>query len=85
MFDIAADAYAHREGFPLQKVVLPGMAGLTNAGQLDPEGVPYRGGRVDVRLSMGGDGEIYLLSKTDGMIRKFAAVVTPPPGKQPAK
>jgi hypothetical protein len=61
------------------------MAGLTNAGQLDPEGVAYRGGRVDLRLSMGGDGEIYLLSKTDGMIRKFTAVVSPPPGKQPSK
>jgi hypothetical protein len=28
---------------------------------------------------MGGDGEIYILSKSDGMIRTFAAVVTPPP------
>jgi uncharacterized membrane protein YqaE (UPF0057 family) len=28
---------------------------------------------------MGGDGEIYALSKTDGMIRILAAVVTPPP------
>ena len=81
MFDIVADAYSHREGFPLPKVVLPGLAALTNAGQLDPEGVPYRGGRVDLRLSVGGDGEIYMLSKTDGMIRKFMAVVTPPPRK----
>jgi hypothetical protein len=79
MFDIVADAYSHREGFPLPKVVLPGLAAITNAGQLDPEGVPYRGGRVDLRLSVGGDGEIYMLSKTDGMIRKFMAVVTPPP------
>jgi len=30
-------------------------------------------------LSMGGDGEIYVLSKSDGIIRKLAAVVTPPP------
>jgi hypothetical protein len=28
---------------------------------------------------MGGDGELYVLSKSDGMIRKFVAVVTPPP------
>ena len=39
----------------------------------------YGGGRADVRLSMGGDGEIYVLSKSDGMIRKLTAVVTPPP------
>jgi len=32
-----------------------------------------------VRLSMGGDGEIYVLSKTDGMIRILASVVIPPP------
>jgi hypothetical protein len=45
----------------------------------DPYGVMYGGGRADIRLSMGGDGEIYVLSKSDGMIRKLAAVVTPPP------
>jgi hypothetical protein len=28
---------------------------------------------------MGGDGEIYIMSKTDGMIRVLAGVVTPPP------
>jgi len=28
---------------------------------------------------MGGDEELYVLSKSDGMIRKLAAVVTPPP------
>ena len=45
----------------------------------DPYFMPYGGGRADVRLSMGGDGEIYALSKTDGMIRILAAVVAPPP------
>jgi len=45
----------------------------------DPYGVMYGGGRADVRLSMGGDGEIYVLSKSDGMIRKLAGVITPPP------
>ena len=30
-----------------------------------------------MRLSMGGDGEIYIMSKSDGMIRKMMAVVTP--------
>jgi hypothetical protein len=28
---------------------------------------------------MGGDGEIYITSKSDGMIRRLEAVVTPPP------
>ena len=79
MFDIVADAYLHREGIAIPKFVLPGMSGLTNAGQLDPYGVAYGGGRADVRLSMDGDGEIYIMSKSDGMIRKFTAVVTPPP------
>ena len=79
MFDIVADAYLHREGVAIPKFVLPGMSGLTNAGQLDPYGVAYGGGRADVRLAMDGDGEIYVMSKSDGMIRKFTAVVTPPP------
>ncbi len=29
-------------------------------------------------MALGGDGELYVLSKTDGMIRKLTAVVTPP-------
>jgi hypothetical protein len=29
-------------------------------------------------MAIGGDGELYVLSKADGMIRKMAAVVTPP-------
>ena len=44
-----------------------------------PYGVAYGGGRADVRLSEGGDGEIYVLSKSDGFIRKMVAVVAPPP------
>ena len=39
----------------------------------------YGGGRADIRIAMGGDGEVYVLSKSDGMIRKMTAVVTPPP------
>ena len=37
---------------------------------------PYGGGRADVRLVFGGDGEIYVLSKSDGMIIKMASVVS---------
>jgi hypothetical protein len=39
----------------------------------------YGGGRADIRVASGGDGELYVLSKSDGMIRKIAALVTPPP------
>ena len=77
--DIVADAYARNVGTGLPRVVLPGLAALTNAGTLDPYGVAYAGGRATVRLSVDKDGELYLLSKTDGMIRKLTGVVTPPP------
>jgi glucose/sorbosone dehydrogenase len=77
MFDIVAEAYSHkRTKVPPNNNVLPGNTGLT-AGA-DPDGNKYGGGRADVRLGMGGDGEIYVLSKQDGMIRKLVSVVTPP-------
>ncbi len=90
LYDIIADAFAHKDGvadpithkgaLPGGTVMVGGWRGKTYLPpQSDPYGVPYRGGRADVRLSMGGDGEIYALSKTDGMIRILAAVVTPPP------
>jgi len=77
MFDIVADAYKHKEGVTTPTNVLPGRTGLTT--QKDPYGIPYGGGRADVRFDMGGDGELYLMGKTDGTIRKLVAVVTPPP------
>jgi hypothetical protein len=90
MYDIVADAFAHKDGVvdpSTHQGVLPGAANATGGwrgksfvtAKPDPYGAPYGGGRADVRLSMGGDGEIYALSKTDGMIRILAAVVTPPP------
>jgi len=90
MYDIVADAYAHKDGVSdpvTHKGILPGgtpaVGGWRGKTYVtpppDPYGVPYGGGRADVRLSMDGDGEIYALSKTDGMIRLFSAVVTPPP------
>src|SRR5579872_932213 len=90
LYDIIADAFAHKDGVvdpATHKGALPG--GTVNVGgwrgktylesKPDPYGVPYGGGRADVRLSMDGDGEIYALSKSDGMIRILAAVVVPPP------
>lgn len=82
MFDIVADAYSHKKGIPIPNNVLPGISVLTRVPTLDSYGVAYGGGRSDVRLSMDGDGEIYLVSKSDGMIRKLTSVVTPPPGKR---
>jgi hypothetical protein len=93
MYDIVADAYTHKDGVPnpnSKQGVLPAAATATGgwrgkiflAPGTDPYGVPYGGGRADVRLSMGGDGEIYVMSKSDGMIRRLAAVVTPPPTAQ---
>ncbi len=87
MFDVVAETYAHKGGTPGQDRVLPGAAAATTGWRdpdhkqpkADPEGVPYGGGRADVRIALGGDGEIYVLSKSDGMIRKMTAVVTPPP------
>lgn len=87
IFDIVAETYARRGGMPAPDHVLPGAAAATtrapNAPQgeakMDPEGVPYGGGRADIRMALGGDGELYVLSKSDGMIRKLTAVVTPPP------
>ena len=90
MYDIVADAFKHKDGIvdPDSHLgVLPGASNMTGGWRgktfetpkADPYYVPYGGGRADVRLSMGGDGEIYIMSKTDGMIRTLAAVVTPPP------
>ncbi len=83
MFDVVAQAYAHKGGTPAQDHVLPGGAGATTGWRddehtqpkSDPEGVPYGGGRADVRVALGGDGELYVLSKPDGVIRKMTAVV----------
>jgi hypothetical protein len=91
MFDVVAETYSHKGGTPAQDRVLPGAAGATTGWydpehqhpKADPEGVPYGGGRADVRIALGGDGELYVLSKSDGMIRKLAAVVSPPPKSVP--
>jgi hypothetical protein len=51
--------------------VLPGFATATS-------GAAYGGGRADIRFALGDDGEIYVLSKSDGMIRKMSALLAPP-------
>lgn len=47
---------------------LPGGAGSTSLN--DPYGVAYGGGRADIRLGEI-DGELYLISKSDGMVRQI--------------
>jgi len=91
MFDIVAETYSHKGGTPGQDRVLPGAAGATTGWydpehqhpKADPDGAPYGGGRADIRIAQGGDGELYVLSKSDGMIRKLAAVMSPPPKSVP--
>jgi hypothetical protein len=86
MFDIVAQAYVHKGGMPAQDRMLPGGSGATTGWRdpehkqpkADAEGVVYGGGRADVRLAVGGDGELYVLSKPDGMIRKMTAEVAAP-------
>jgi concanavalin A-like lectin/glucanase superfamily protein/glucose/sorbosone dehydrogenase/Calx-beta domain-containing protein len=75
LFDVVADEYARRGGDAPGSAVLPGGAPVTNGN--DPDGIPYGGGRADIRLALGGDGEIYVLSKSDGMIRRLAAATAP--------
>jgi hypothetical protein len=90
MFDIIAHTYAQKGGNAGADHVLPGAGGATTGWRdedhkqpkADKNGVPYGGGRADVRIAMGADGEIYVLSKSDGMIRKMTSVVTPPPAKK---
>ena len=84
MYDIVADAFARKGGIARpesagqsNKGVLPGVAGIPGGwrgdafepGKADANGVVYGGGRPDIRIAMGGDGELYILSKSDGVIR----------------
>jgi glucose/sorbosone dehydrogenase/fibronectin type III domain protein len=81
LFDIVADEYTHKGGDASGSSVLPGSANVTSGD--DSDGIPYGGGRADIRLAVGGDGEIYVLSKSDGMIRALVAVVAPPADTTP--
>jgi len=76
LFDVISDKYHQRGG--TSSDALPGGCGGLNTGGKDPDGVPYGCGRADIRLAVGSDGELYLLSKSDGMIRKLTAVLLPP-------
>ena len=86
MFDIVAETFAKKGGQgspPLR--VLPGGASATTGYEdrehgvlkTDPEGVPWGGGRADVRVVADGDGELFVLSKSDGMIRRIVSATAP--------
>jgi hypothetical protein len=74
LFDIIANEYRNKGGTVTGRQ-LPGSANATDGDDID--GVPYGGGRADLRLAMDHDGELYVLSKSDGMIRKITATLVP--------
>jgi hypothetical protein len=76
-WDIVKEGYASKGG-SASGAVLPGGCGGLNTGGNDPQGIPYGCGRADIRLAQDSDGEIYVLSKSDGMIRKMVAAISPP-------
>jgi hypothetical protein len=77
MFDIVAMTYTNRGG-NVGANRLPGGAESTGAGKVDGDGILYGVGRVDLRIAQGGDNEIYVISKSDGSIRKMTASLGPP-------
>ncbi len=74
LFDIVSEAYHQKGGTNVN--ALPGGANVTSG--VDPYGVAYGTGRADIRLAVGDDNEIYIISKSDASIRKMTAVLGPP-------
>jgi hypothetical protein len=72
-----AVTYANRGGMPGLKR-LPGTAESTGPGKVDVDGFEYGQGRADLRIAQGGDGEVYVITKSDGSIRKMTASLGPP-------
>ena len=75
MFDVVANQYTVKGG-NVSGQALP--QGAYNTSGDDPYGVPYGGGRADIRLAEDNNGELYVLSKSDGMIRQIVALLSPP-------
>ena len=69
VFDIVRNAFDLRNDGVADGDHLPGQANNTDGS--DPYGVPYGGGRADIRWALGTDNELYLISKSDGMIRQL--------------
>lgn len=78
LFDVVAAEYAARGGTPSGGALLPGASNhLSDA--LDPDGIAYGGGRADIRFALDRDGELYVLSKSDAMIRALVTSFAQPP------
>jgi hypothetical protein len=69
LFDVVADTYTNRGGFVAGQRIT-GTAANTAGNDID--GVAYGKGRADIRFAVGDDNELYVISKSDGMIRKIA-------------
>jgi hypothetical protein len=69
VFDIVRNEFDLRNDGVNDGDHLPGQADNTDG--VDPYGVAYGGGRADIRWALGTDNELYLISKSDGMIRQL--------------
>jgi len=77
LWDVVAMTFTNRGGTPGTQRLPGGNSGYTTWGN-DIDGVPYGQGRADIRLAQDGDGELYVITKTDGSIRKIVAALSPP-------
>ena len=77
LWDVVAVTYTNRGGLPGSQR-LPGGNNTYTTWTNDIDGVAYGKGRADIRLAQDGGGELYVITKTDGAIRKFAAALSPP-------
>lgn len=77
LWDAVAVTYTNRGGSAGSQR-LPGGNSSYTTWSSDLDGVPYGRGRADLRVAMGGDREIYLITKSDGTIRKLVAALSPP-------
>ena len=76
-------AAMHEVKIAWQGQVYPSMYPVTEAGyaaRSGKSGLPGRrarvsGGRADIRFAMDGAGELYILSKSDGMLRAVTGAV----------
>jgi glucose/arabinose dehydrogenase len=69
VFDIVRNRFDLRNDGVADGDHLPGQANNTDGN--DPYGMAYGGGRADIRWALGTDNELYLISKSDGMIRQL--------------
>lgn len=77
LWDVVAVTYTNRGGLPGSQRLPGGLADYTTWTN-DVDGVAYGKGRADLRLAQDGEGELYVITKTDGVIRKIAAALSPP-------